>query len=107
MRVRFDTRLALQKWTTITSKGQITIPLRVRKKLNLKAGDQLEFDESATVLTARRVVKRRQWEKIMANWQKSAAKALKGHVWEKQQSAAIIDDLRGGPVESVRHSAKT
>jgi AbrB family looped-hinge helix DNA binding protein len=27
----------------ITSKGQITIPIEVRKKLGLKAGDQIEF----------------------------------------------------------------
>ena len=28
---------------TITSKGQITIPVEVRKKLGLKAGDQISF----------------------------------------------------------------
>ena len=27
----------------ITSKGQITIPIEVRKKLNLKAGDKVAF----------------------------------------------------------------
>jgi antitoxin PrlF len=30
---------------TITSKGQITIPLEVRKKLALRAGDQINFFE--------------------------------------------------------------
>ena len=84
---------------TITSKGQITIPVRVRQKLNLKAGDQLKFDESAPVLTARRVVKRRAWEKTVTKWQKSAAKALKGHKWDKQSAAVIVDDLRGGPAD--------
>ena len=87
---------------TITGKGQITIPLRVRQKLNLKAGDQLEFDESASVLAARRVVEKAAWRKTVAAWQKSAAKALKGHVWEKRPSASIIDDLRGGPVQPAR-----
>ena len=29
--------------TTITSKGQITIPKNVREKLNLETGDKLEF----------------------------------------------------------------
>lgn len=28
---------------TVTSKGQITIPLEVRTELNLKPGDQVEF----------------------------------------------------------------
>ena len=29
---------------TITSKGQVTIPLEVRKRLGLHQGDQVEFD---------------------------------------------------------------
>jgi AbrB family looped-hinge helix DNA binding protein len=39
---------------TITSKGQITIPARVRRRLNLKAGQVLEFDEEAPYLKATR-----------------------------------------------------
>jgi AbrB family looped-hinge helix DNA binding protein len=40
---------------TITSKGQITIPAKVRRKLNLKTGQVLEFDEQAPYLKATRV----------------------------------------------------
>jgi antitoxin PrlF len=32
---------------TITSKGQITIPAEIRKKLRLKTGDKVDFYESA------------------------------------------------------------
>jgi AbrB family looped-hinge helix DNA binding protein len=32
---------------TVTSKGQITIPIDVRAKLGLKAGDQLDFWQNA------------------------------------------------------------
>ena len=32
---------------TLTSKGQITIPLKVRRKLGLDAGDRVEFVELA------------------------------------------------------------
>jgi len=39
---------------TITSKGQITVPAGVRRRLNLKAGQVLEFDESAPFLKATR-----------------------------------------------------
>ena len=39
----------------ITSKGQITIPAKVRRRLNLKTGQVLEFDESAPYLKATRV----------------------------------------------------
>lgn len=39
--------------STLTSKGQITIPVKIRERLNLKAGDVLDFDEEAQVLLAR------------------------------------------------------
>lgn len=36
---------------TVTSKGQITIPIEIRAKLDLKAGDRIDFviDESGRV----------------------------------------------------------
>lgn len=84
---------------TLTSKGQVTIPLAIRERLNLKAGDRIDFDETAPVLIARRVVDRGEWEAALAAWRKSAEDALGGHPWATQFSAAIIDDLRGGPAE--------
>lgn len=41
---------------TITSKGQITIPLAIRKHLRLQPGDVLDFDEKASFLKARRII---------------------------------------------------
>ena len=37
---------------TVTSKGQITIPLAIRRKLALRRGTVLEFDERADHLKA-------------------------------------------------------
>jgi AbrB family looped-hinge helix DNA binding protein len=37
---------------TLTSKGQITIPAAIRKRLGLKAGQILDFDETAAYLRA-------------------------------------------------------
>jgi len=31
--------------STISSKGQITVPLEVRKRLGVKSGDRVQFDE--------------------------------------------------------------
>ena len=36
-----ESRFAMQKQATITSKGQITVPLEVRKILGVRAGDKL------------------------------------------------------------------
>lgn len=84
---------------TITSKGQITIPLALRNKLNLKVGDQLEFDENSPILTARRVVDRKAWQETVAAWQDMGEESLKGHPWADQSSSAIIDELRSGPAD--------
>lgn len=86
--------------STITSKGQITIPLALRLRLNLKPGDRLEFDETAPVLTARRVVDRGEWEDTLNAWRKSVVETLRGHPWAHQSAAAIVDELRGGPASS-------
>jgi AbrB family looped-hinge helix DNA binding protein len=37
----------LKKQATVTSKGQITIPHEVRRKLGVRAGDKLVFAEDA------------------------------------------------------------
>jgi AbrB family looped-hinge helix DNA binding protein len=41
---------------TLTSKGQITIPLPIRRKLKLHKGAVLEFDEEADYLKATKCV---------------------------------------------------
>jgi len=86
--------------TIITSKGQITIPKKIRERFNLKVGDELEFDETAPTLTARRVINRKQWNDTICEWQDASSSALENHPWQKKSSDELIDDIRGGVAES-------
>lgn len=74
---------------TVTSKGQITIPLPIRKRLNLKAGAILEFDEKSPYLVARRAVDLKRMRSTIG----CARQALKGKTSEEW-----IEEMRG-PVE--------
>jgi len=37
----------MKKQATVTSKGQVTIPREIRRRLGVRAGDKLEFEEDA------------------------------------------------------------
>ncbi len=41
---------------TVTSKGQITIPVKIREKLGITAGTVLDFDEEAHFVKATRKI---------------------------------------------------
>jgi AbrB family looped-hinge helix DNA binding protein len=71
--------------TTITSKGQITIPAKLRRKLGLKPGMKLEFDETASFVKATRPVDLKRM--------RSAIGCLKGRL--REGSKAWIDEMRG------------
>lgn len=45
----------MQKQATITSKGQITVPLEVRKILGVRAGDKLMFEDDESGVRVRPV----------------------------------------------------
>jgi AbrB family looped-hinge helix DNA binding protein len=74
--------------TTITSKGQITIPAKLRRKLGLKPGMKLEFDESVFFVKATKPVDLKRM--------RSAIGVLRGRMPERSQ--ALVDEMRG-PVE--------
>jgi AbrB family looped-hinge helix DNA binding protein len=71
---------------TVTSKGQITIPVRLRERFGLEPGTVLEFDEDAPVLTARRIVPRGQMDR--------AAGALASEL-SARSAREWLEDLRG------------
>ena len=70
---------------TITSKGQVTIPVRVRRNLNLKPGDILDFDENAECILARPA--------FDAQAMRSALGCLKGRM--DQSAGEWLDETRG------------
>ena len=74
---------------TLTSKGQITIPVHVRNRLHLKPGDVLEFDETAPFLKATKTIPPQAWEEF-------GREAT--DPWAGMTLHEIMDELRG-PVE--------
>ncbi len=84
---------------TVTSKGQITIPVKVRQALNLEAGDRIAFELTPT------------GEFIFKPEQKMAITALKG-IFGKPAKAVSIEQMnaviakRGAAARSRSGSAK-
>jgi antitoxin PrlF len=75
--------------STLTSKGQITIPMALRRKLHLKAGDVLDFDENAPYLKAVRQVDEKRMRSVLGRGKRK----LQGKTVNEW-----LDELRG-PVE--------
>ena len=72
----------------ITSKGQITVPLAIRKRLGLRTGQELEFDENSPFLRATKVI------------DESAARSTIGLLKKELVGSVdeILENLRG-PVD--------
>ena len=75
---------------TLTSKGQITIPVDIRNRLHLKPGDTLEFDEIAPFLKATKTIPPQAWKEFGQGWKDPWPESL--------TNEEVMDDLRG-PVE--------
>ena len=77
--------------TTVTSKGQITIPVGVRKRLHLKTGDRITFvfepDGRVSLLT-----ERIPFEQVMGILHKPRQKAVGVREMDNAIASAIQED---------------
>ena len=73
--------------STITSKGQITIPIKIRRKLNLKPGQVLEFDEKAAFLKAIKVFDSQEMYKVIGCCKKANRRT--GKQWLDETRGAV------------------
>ena len=67
----------------MTSKGQLTVPVKIRRKLKLVPGSVLQFDEDAAFLKARPVFDEQKARAVLG----CARKALPGHTAESWLAA--------------------
>jgi AbrB family looped-hinge helix DNA binding protein len=78
---------------TVTSKGQITIPRLIRRKLKLHRGTVLEFDEGADYLKATKAVDPERMRAVIGIAKEELA---------RRTTLQWLEDLRG-PVELPPH----
>ena len=74
---------------TLTSKGQITVPLPIRRKFHLNPGDVLDFDENAPFLKASKTIAPQAWDEFGQEAKDP---------WAGMDISQVMDELRG-PVE--------
>ena len=72
----------------VTSKGQITVPLEIRKRLGIREGDQVEFDTSRSQTVIRPV---RTVEDPFEKWRG----AIGGFPGGRKEIDAWIREMRG------------
>lgn len=75
--------------STVSEKGQITVPKRLRDRLGIRAGDQLELHEEGGRLVARKAIA------------SDPVAAVYGILGTHESTDERLRALRGGPPDAV------
>lgn len=75
---------------TVTSKGQITIPVEVRKRLNLRAGDRVDFvlEADGRVSLQSRTTP---FEQLRGMFHRKGRKAMSVRDMDRARDAALLE----------------
>jgi len=68
----------MKKQAKVTSKGQITVPREIRRRLGVRAGDKLEFEDNGKEVRVKAVRKTSPFEKYMGIGSPGIGKGRKG-----------------------------
>ena len=76
----------MKKAAELTSKGQVTVPLEIRRKLGVRAGDRLLFEEDGDGVRVTAVRKESPFKKYMGIGNRGIGKGRKGiQNWMREQ----------------------
>jgi len=79
---------------TITSKGQVTIPKKIREKFGLQAGDILSFEIESG-------------DKIIIRPEKESSDAAYGILHREDQEILTVEDMESGVAEYFKKKYKS
>lgn len=83
----------MTKDAKVTSKGQITVPREIRRKLGVRAGDKLRFEEDATGVRVMAVRKESVFEKYRGIGTPGIGKGRKGiQKWLRELRGELDDE---------------
>lgn len=83
----------MKKQAKVTSKGQITVPREIRRRLGVRAGDRVEFEEDADGVRVTAVRKESPFAKYMGIGNPGIGKGRKGiQRWLREMRGKLDDE---------------